>query len=932
MNLLSSFMDIIAACLLISCLLLQRQGGLRLDRYSRYLLGWLLGTFLVSVLASIYRRHVDPILFDNAGMDLLVDTLEFLVPIFFLLFIIAYAQSRLSEKIVRKNREYQALIRNLPGVSYRSSGDQDARLEHISENISSLLGLSAEEILQRRHPSLLEFLHPEDRDSILPIYLEAIQQRKPFTLEYRLFNSAGDIIWVVDRGQPIEAPDGKAVYVDGIILDSTRMVTAEQALSEREERMQAQQGALLALSEFSGSLESAMQQVTRLMAQTLGVSRAGVWLFSQDKSRIVCLDLYSADEDSHLDEDELLVANYPGYFSFMELGDVVATSSAQSNEKTRELTPSYLAPRDIVSMMDTPIKIDGEVRGIVCAENKYETRHWTIDERNFARSISNVVSLLLEISVNRQIEEDLRKERDRAQSYLDTVNVMIVSIDSEGFVKLVNNRCCELLGYAPEEIEGKHWFENFVPENERVQLNELFLETEDSVNNVVSSFENHVVTKDGRELLIRWNNVYQYDDEGKIDSILGAGEDITELTRQREDKARLQEEMQNVQRMHSIVQLTGGIAHDFNNMLTSIMGYADLAQIAIKRNAEVESDRYLGAIRATSKKAGKLVSQLLDYSRENVLSKEPMDLNEVVNDSQRMLQAMISSSIQLITELDAELPEVVANKPQIQQVLMNLCQNAKEALKSNDASIWLKTGVRQLQNARCDSCFQSIDGRYACLEVVDNGIGIDPTIRKTIFDPFTGTKELGEGAGLGLSATHGIVHMHDGHIQVNSEDDRTCFRILFPLDVIDTNEQEAVATPAAAPAFTDSSKPRVLIVDDDESVTRLMTNYLERKGIDSHAINNSENAWDVFAQNSAAFDIVITDQTMPNLSGLELARRIRDKRRDIPVVLCSGNNEMVDEQAAAELGVSRFLDKPVRLENLSSMISELTGSQRQSES
>jgi CheY-like chemotaxis protein len=309
-----------------------------------------------------------------------------------------------------------------------------------------------------------------------------------------------------------------------------------------------------------------------------------------------------------------------------------------------------------------------------------------------------------------------------------------------------------------------------------------------------------------------------------------------------------------------------------------------------------------------------------------------MDLNEVINDSQRMLQAMISSSIQLVTELDFELPEVAANKPQIQQVLMNLCQNAKEALKSNDATIWLKTSVKQLQHGRCDSCFQPIHGRYVCLEVLDNGVGIDPTIRKTIFDPFTGTKELGEGAGLGLSATHGIVHMHEGHIQVLSEEDRTCFRILFPLEASAEAAPETGSSAEAAPLITDNSKPRVLIVDDDESVTRLMTNYLDRKGIDSHAINNSENAWDVFAQNSSAFDLVITDQTMPNLSGLELARRIRDKRRDIPVVLCSGNNEMVDEAAAAELGVSRFLDKPVRLENLSSMISELTRSQQQSDS
>lgn len=934
MNLLSTAFDLVAIAALLAGLLIVLRGKLALNKPIQHILLWFLGILLISCLLAIFRRHTSVTLWSTDDLDLLLDLTEFLIPVFFLLFINAFTQASLSETIFKKNRDYQALLDNLPGVAYRSSGDQHARIEHISGNITDLLGISAEEFLGRRHPSLLDYMHPEDKQSILPSYLKAISDEKPFTLEFRLFNSAGETVWVVDRGQPIKRSDGKGFYIDGILLDSTRMISAEQALSQREERMQAQQHALLKLSEYSGSLESAVQQVTETTARTLGISRASVWLFNQDKTRLDCLDVYSLGPDSHDAEQTLTVTDYPGYFSFMELGDIIAVSSAQSNEKTRELAPAYLAPLNIQSMMDTPIKIDGEVRGIVCAEQQEETRHWTIDERNFLRAISNVVSLLLEISVNRQIESALREERDRAQSYLDTVNVIIISLDADGHVTLINNYGCQLLGYEASEILGQHWLKNFIPAREKKDLIRIFNESVVDPEKLMGTYENHVITKSGEELLIRWNNSYQRDEQGNVIRLLSAGEDITELARQRSEKERLQEEMQYVQKMHSIVQLTGGIAHDFNNMLTSIMGYADLAQISIKRGAEIESDRYLGAIRATSKKAGKLVSQLLDYSRENVLVKETLDINDIIGDSKRMLEAMVSSSIHVVDELQQDLPLVQANRAQIQQVLMNLCQNSREALKSNDASIWIRTSVTQLLGGLCDSCFQRFDGRFVCLEVADNGVGIDPEIRRNIFDPFTSSKELGEGTGLGLSATHGIVHMHGGHILVHSEPgDRTSFKIYLPIEA-EKPDQPLLREPEARKPQEQSQKSvsstesggrkRVLLVDDDESVTRLLSNYLERNGIDSRVINNSESAWSEFAKDSQAFDIVITDQTMPNLSGLELARRIRAKRDDIPVILCSGNNEMVDEKAAAELGISRFLNKPLRLENLTSVISELT--------
>ena len=933
MSVFSNLFNVLAAGLVIFSLLRLQKIELEFDALSRTMLYWFLSVLTLTATLNLLPRDIELVNNQRALLDLLLSISQILAPIFFLLFITTLGQSRWHSAASRKQRDYQSILAKLPGVSYRSSGNEQALLLEVSDDIESLLGVPAETFRSGQKKSLLDYMHPDDRDTMLPSYLECIADNRPFTLEYRLITPEGDQIWVIDRGHAVPVDNGSGHVVEGILLNATRLVSAEQKLSQQEEDMRKQQKALLELCEFSGSLEHAMQLVTRIMAETLNTSRAGVWLYSQDRTRVQCLDLYARDTSEHVYNIELALTEFPGYFGFMEFGDVIAAEHAQEDERTAELTDNYLKPLDIRSLMDTPFKIDGEVRGIVCAEHQHEVRKWSIDEQNFARSVANVVSLMLEISVNRQIEQDLRTERDRAQSYLDTVNVIIVSLDKDGFVSLVNNRACELLGYTQEEFKGKHWVSSFVPEDEREELLKVVSNAYQDSGNMRSSYENHVLTKDGKKLWVRWSNAYQTDENGKITGLLAAGEDITELTQQRMEKERLQEEMQQIQKMRSIVQLTGGIAHDFNNMLTSIMGYADLAQISMKRNAGIDSERYLGAIRATSKKAGNLVSQLLDYSRENVLVKAPINLNELVRDSQRMLEAMMSTSVQLIDELDEDLPNVTANQAQLQQVLVNLCQNAKEALRNQDATLWIKTSVKQVSQATCSSCFQKTSGRFVSLEITDNGIGIDPAIGNNMFDPFTTTKELGEGTGLGLSAVHGIVHMHGGHILVQSDPGQlTRFSVLLPIaeerqddqPADEASAQKQVTRPDRA---MQAGPTRILLVDDDESVTRLLANFLQRNGMKTEIMNNSENAWDLFSENSAAYDIVITDHTMPNLTGLELTRKIRSVRSDIPVVLCSGYNELVNEDEAAELGVSHFLNKPVRLENLASVISDLTSKQ-----
>ena len=399
--------------------------------------------------------------------------------------------------------------------------------------------------------------------------------------------------------------------------------------------------------------------------------------------------------------------------------------------------------------------------------------------------------------------------------------------------------------------------------------------------------------------------------------------DITERFNKEQQQKRLEMQLQQAQKMELIGHLTGGIAHDFNNILAAVFGYAELLQMSPEIEKNPQLSLYLQEILQAGIRAKELVAQLLTFSHRRELASQAINVTAIVKEVARLLRSTMPTSISIECALADDLPEVLISPVQLHQVLMNLGVNARDAI-AGSGTIQLATRRVALAGARrCASCHQNFSGRYLMISVRDSGSGIHPENMLRIFDPFFTTKAVGQGSGLGLSVLHGIVHSADGHIEVRTVPGQGSeFRVYLPVHV-----GEAAPAPEAVRSEPSGSRVRgtVMVVDDEASIVRFITVLLEKLGCRVVGLSNPGEALQMFLADPSCVDLVLTDQTMPGISGIELARAMIDCRPDIPVVLSTGYSNVIDEDAARQVGIRRFLMKPVPAKVLSDIVAEYLG-------
>jgi nitrogen-specific signal transduction histidine kinase/ActR/RegA family two-component response regulator len=392
------------------------------------------------------------------------------------------------------------------------------------------------------------------------------------------------------------------------------------------------------------------------------------------------------------------------------------------------------------------------------------------------------------------------------------------------------------------------------------------------------------------------------------------GNDITkEIT--------IEKRLAQTQRIEAIGVLAGGIAHDFNNILAGIIGFAEMAA----EEEDPESRRnYIGKVLKASDRAKDLIGQILTFSRRTPREMKPIELKTIVRETMKLLRQTLPSTIELRQEF-TDLPcAIIADPTQIHQVLMNLGTNAKQALGERGGRIVVGLSRNDRWDAGGLPAQEAPDsGPRVLLTVSDNGPGIDPSLIDRIFEPFFTTKTAGEGTGLGLSVVYGIVKNHGGRIDVASQPgEGTTFRIQFPL----ASGEEAPEPGLALPAATGGTE-RILFVDDEPTMVELGTRMLSSLGYAVTAHLDSTEALAAFQENPDGFDLLITDMTMPRLTGQDLARRIMTLKPEMPVVLCTGYNEYVSPDQAAEMGIRAFVLKPYNRREIARVIREALGGQ-----
>lgn len=379
------------------------------------------------------------------------------------------------------------------------------------------------------------------------------------------------------------------------------------------------------------------------------------------------------------------------------------------------------------------------------------------------------------------------------------------------------------------------------------------------------------------------------------------------------EKQDLERQLRQSQKMEAIGTLAGGIAHDFNNILTIILGNTELACAIVPEGNEVQDN--LEKIQTASKRAKEMVNHLLSFSRKTESERHPVELKAIVTESLKLLRASLPTNIVIRHDLPDTSFVIQGNATQIHQIMINLCTNAAHAVEGTDGVLGVRLENQMVDRATADRLALS-PGPHVRLTVSDTGRGIDPSMRERIFDPYFTTKDPGKGTGMGLAVVHGIVINHGGAIEVFSEQNvKTEFRVLLPVA-----DAEATLTNTSTKTALPTGLERILLVDDEELIVDVVKQMLVKLGYQVDASTDSRAALEMFRQDPQRYDLVVTDMTMPNLTGKQLAKEIKQVRSETRIILCSGYSEKIGQADPRELGVTEFALKPIGMQQLAQII------------
>jgi PAS domain S-box-containing protein len=502
--------------------------------------------------------------------------------------------------------------------------------------------------------------------------------------------------------------------------------------------------------------------------------------------------------------------------------------------------------------------------------------------------------LALETESHRRDAQALRESKARFRHLIEVMGEGMWVVDAQGLTTFVNRRMAEMLGYEPSDMVGRSLFD-FMAEADLAQAK---LNLADRRAGRSAQYDFRFRRKDGNELWTIVTGTPVMDTEGKVVSVLGVVTDITE--RRRQEQSLLQS-----QKLESLGVLAGGIAHDFNNLLTTLLGNINLAQLCLPEVSPAWP--YLETMERTVQRASDLTRQMLAYSGKGHFVVGPVDLNQVVEEMSHLLSVSISKKVALRFQLQENLPILMAEAPQIQQVVMNLVTNASEAIGDAEGLVSIRTGMQIYDRGDLTRDFpgQPVEpGTFLTLEVSDSGKGMPPEVQARIFEPFFTTKFTGRG--LGLAAMQGILRGHKGGIRVSSEVGKgSTFKVIFPAG---SGEAVKAKTPGETNNWMGSGT--ILVVDDEEGVRLVAADLLRSLGFEVITAEDGLQALKRFRESPVPIRAVLMDLTMPHLDGVETYRELRRLDPGCRVVLTSGYNEQEAVQDFLGKGLAAFVQKP----------------------
>ncbi|HXX53654.1 MAG TPA: PAS domain S-box protein [Thermodesulfovibrionales bacterium] len=519
------------------------------------------------------------------------------------------------------------------------------------------------------------------------------------------------------------------------------------------------------------------------------------------------------------------------------------------------------------------------------------------------------ICVVKDITERKRVEETLRRSEEEYRMVANNIDEIIYRVSFKndplkGKVAFLSGPTEKILGFTGKEfMENSELWVSLIHPDDASSLFETTKKMLDERQPAAREFR--IRQKHEPEYVWLEDKVFpQFDKHGDVIGYFGVARDVSERKKAEEDRARLEEDLLQAQKMEAVGRLAGGIAHDFNNMLTAIIGYASLMQRKLGTDSPFRHD--VDQILHSAQQSANLTSQLLAFSRKQIISPKETDLNELIRGMETLLKRLIGEDIEFRTSLSDKRLTAMVDRGQIEQVLLNLCTNARDAMP-HGGLLAISTDVLELDNQSRETYDLDRLGKYAVITVTDTGKGLDEATMQKIFEPFFTTKEIGQGTGLGLSIVYGVIKQHNGNVTMESEPGKgTTCKIFLPLNVSSAKrtQKESALTPRGG-------REVILVAEDDEVVRSLTSHILRSAGYSVIEAVDGDDALNKFAENKDSINLALCDVVMPKRSGKQVGDMMRTIKSDIRVLLVSGYTaDIISAKGISEDGLN-FISKPI---------------------
>ncbi len=578
---------------------------------------------------------------------------------------------------------------------------------------------------------------------------------------------------------------------------------------------------------------------------------------------------------------------------------------------------SELLLSNILKRMGKQQRLSGEEVHIHCPDG--EDRYLSLFVEPFPLDENGQQGYLctfFDITPHVKLEKKLTRLTNYFQTIFNNTTDGIVVYDKDNVIIDVNHRLCELSGFSREELLGRGCFHLFCKKDDPAEDHECVLEQLISGKPMVRGRTVELIRKNGDKWIAEVDGSLLYDENGQFIGTIQILRDVTAKVMAERQQKVLEEQLQQSQKMEVIGQLAGGVAHDFNNILTVIKGFADFALMVL--SPQHPAYNYIQKIIAGANSAANLTSQLLSFSRRKVLRLEAVNLNDVVYQSMDFIQRTLGEKIKIEIQTTPEAANVQVDKTAMQQIITNLCINARDAMP-NGGELKITTAIRKISRDYPLLPPELPEGDYVMLSISDTGVGIPREIQDRIFEPFFTTKKPGRGTGLGLSMVYGLVKQQNGFITVYSEEGKgTEFKLFFPL----SSEVPAPETKKQKRANLRGTG-KILVAEDEPLVLEVLESTLNQYGYTVLIAKDGKEAWELFQQHQEDISLVIFDAIMPEMSGDELLEKIQHLKPDMPLICISGySEEGIHQNFILKEGLE-YLEKPFSPETILQKIKEV---------